>query len=279
MPNATGQNTVAANTAALEAAIKKLENSLSKANANSAAAIAAPTAAQANANIQAAVPEVKKANAAAVRIGNMAPGTPVAEAAAAGAVNAGVNLATAANAAAAQGVGAAAASGAPPGSPAANAAAAATKAATAATNAAKSNAPPAAANAAAAAGNAAAKAAANASPEAKRVANTIKKNLMNNPLRKPLNTNANRGKVAANILNTKFNNGGYLNKMGAEANFTRAYTNLMNNKNLSNQQKNVVKRIYFSYMLKPNSGGKRRANLSNNLTAFKTFNNYKAASK
>jgi hypothetical protein len=184
-----------------------------------------------------------------------------------------------ANALAAQAVGAA------PGTPAA---AAAVGAATASTNAALAGKVPAANNAAQKAANAAVVAVANASPEAKRLANTIKKNLLNNPNRAKLNTAANRGKVAANILNTSYNKNGtvktggnYLNAMGAggskttAANFERAYKNLMNS-NLSNQRKNVVKRIYFSYMLDP-VGGKRRANLTNNLNAFKTFNNYKAS--
>jgi len=184
---------------------------------------------------------------------------------AAAAMTAATSNATMANALAAQAAGAA------PGSAATKAA---VTAATASTNAALAGNVPAANKNAQNAATAAVNAVANASPAAKKIANRIKTNLMNNPERKSINTNANRGKVAANILNTKFNNG-YVNKYGTEANFNRAYANLMKNGSpLSNAQKNVVKRAYFSYKLNT-KGGSRRWAITENLKKYKNFKNFK----
>lgn len=196
---------------------------------------------------------------------NIPQNSPLVQGPAQAAMEAGKNNANAANAIAAQ-----AAAANPQGNAAANSA---VNAANKSTNAALAGNTPEANKQANIAANAAVNAVSNASPAAKKIANTIKKNIMNNPRRKTINTNANRGKVAANILNTKFNNG-YLNKVGTAANFERAYTNLMKNTNISNNQKNVIKRAYFSYMLNQ-AGGKRRPDLTNNLTNLSTFNNYK----
>jgi hypothetical protein len=269
----------------LKANTQTVKNLLEKNQAAAKAAINAPTPAAAAAPANTAVSTANQIQTLAVQNQKIAeqigapPTIPEVQKPAAAAMKAGNNNAKMANAVAAQAVVAA------PGNPAANNA---VKLATASTNASLSGNVPAANKNAQKAANAAVVAVANASPEAKRLANTIKKNLMNNPNRAKLNTAANRGKVAANILNTSYNKNGtvkkggnYLNAMGAggskttAANFERAYKNLMNS-NLSNQRKNVVKRIYFSYMLDP-VGGKRRANLTNNLNAFKTFNNYKAS--
>jgi hypothetical protein len=262
--------------------VKKL---LNKNQTAATAAINAPTPAAAALPAQIAVNTAKQIQNLAVQNQRIAeqigapPTIPEVQKPAAAAMKAGNNNARVANALAAQALGAA---------PRTPATAAAVGAATASTNASLAGKVPEANKNAQKAATAAVNAVANASPEAKRLANTIKKNLMNNPNRAKLNTVANRGKVAANILNTPYNKNGsvksggnYLNAMGAggskttAANFERAYKNLMNS-NLSPQRKNVVKRIFFSYMLDP-VGGKRRANLTNNLNAFNTFNKYQAS--
>ena len=244
---------------------KKATAEVVKAPTPEAAAPAAELVAQTTTALQNnAMAAQKAAESAGIPISS----TPV-QTAASAAVAGGNNSAMAANALAAQAAGAA-----PEAAPTATAVGNATQA----TNAALGGQPNNAALALNAATRNAVNATKNASPAALKIANTIKKNLMSNARSKaPMANFASRSKVAANVLNTKFN-GGYLNSMGGANNFKRAYENLMKNGNLSANQKNVIKRIYFSYMLKPNSGGKRRNNLpANNLTGFANFNSYKAS--
>ena len=112
-------------------------------------------------------------------------------------------------------------------------------------------------------------AAANASQKAKNIANSLKKQLMN------VTNTTNKPKKAFNIMRKQIVQPGgfYINSMKQE-NINRAYTNLIKNGSLTPAQKNVLKRAYFAYKNRPESG-KNRPKINMNLTGVNNYNAYK----